>query len=375
MLMVYIVLILCLFAGAALFALLYRGSGADGLRNADAEFNEALQNQTAMEIDATPAPTATPPPVSLSGRIIPYYSDGLWGYKNTLGQIVISSAFTDAQEFTDGVAFAQTTDKLYGLLSINNVWLVEPVWTNVLPFSDGYAAVERDGQWGYIDKNGKVVIDYTFREVGSFHCGRAMARSGSAYGYIDVLGNFAVSTRWRKAGDFSEDLAFATSDEYEKDRHYIINKVGEKVATLGSSVKGDIFSEGFAAVVEDGKTYYYMNASGRSAFQNVYLDAKAFSNGLAAVRTAEGWGYINTLGSSAIPAQFAAADAFTPEGLAAVQDARSGKWGYINAKGQMTIAAEYDTAQPFSQGYAIASKGTEYYLVDTDGKAKLFYTM
>lgn len=374
MLVVYIVLTLCLCAGVALFTLLYQGSGADMLRNPDAEFNEALQNQTAMEIDATPAPTAAPVAVSLTGRIIPYYSDALWGYKNTLGQVVIQPAFINALEFADGVAFAQTPDGLYGLLSVHNVWLVEPVWTNVLPFSDGYAAVEQGGKWGYIDQTGKVMIDYIFREAGSFHCGRAMARSGSAYGYIDILGNFAVSTKWRKAGDFSEDLAFATSDEYEKDRQYIINKVGEKVATLGSSVKGDRFSEGFAAVVEDGSVHYYMNATGRSAFQNTYLDAKAFSNGLAAVRTADGWGYINTLGSFEIPAKFMAADSFSADGLAAVQDAATGKWGYVTKRGHMAIAAEYDAAQPFSGGFSIAAKGAEYYLVDTEGKAKLFYT-
>ena len=368
----YIMLVALVAAGVTIFALLYKGQGAVALNNASAAFNEAVQAERGMDIETTPAPTPTPVPVSLTGRIIPYYDTGLWGYKNTLGQIVIQPAFTEAFEFENGVAFAKK-DGVYGLLSINDVWLVEPAWTNVLPFSDDYAAVEKDGKWGYIDKSGKVVIEYQFREAGSFHCGRAAVRSGSAFGYIDIFGNMAVNARWRKAGDFSEDLAFATSDEYEKDRHYIIDKVGEKVATLGSTLEGTVFSEGFAVVVERGATYYYLNSVGQSAYTQTFRDARAFCDGLAAVRNESGWGFINTLGSFEIPAQYAQALDFC-DGYAAVQDNVSGKWGYIDAKGVEKIPFLYDSAAPFSEGFAIASIGSEFYLLNKDGESKLFYT-
>ncbi len=361
-------------AGVFLFSIFYSGNGADSLRDVSREFEEALQAepQSAMDILSTPAPPPTPGPGSLTGRIIPYYENGLWGYKNTLRQVVIPASLEEAREFDGGVAFAKENG-LYGLLSINNVWLVEPCWTNVLPFSEDYAAVEKDGKWGYIDKMGKIKIEYSFRDAGSFHCGRAAARSGSAFGYIDIFGTMAVSGKWRKAGDFSQDLAFATSDEYEKDRHYIIDKVGEKVATLGSQLKGTVFSEGFAVVIDHDTTYYYMNTLGRSAFQQTFLDAKAFCEGLAAVKTAEGWGYINTLGSFEVQPQFLQAEPFS-EACAAVLDAASGKWGYIDMKGEWLIAPQYDSAEPFSEDFAIASSGAEYYLLNKAGDSFLFYT-
>ncbi len=371
----YLCTAILIMTGVFLFAILYTGNGADSLRDVSMEFNEALEAQpgSAMDILSTPAPTPTPVPVSLYGRIIPYYDNGQWGYKNTDRQIVISPSLEEAQEFDDGVAFAKK-DGLYGLLSVNNVWLVEPCWTSVLPFSEGYAAVEKDDRWGYIDATGKLKIEYNFRDAGSFHCGRAAARTGSAFGYIDIFGNMAVSTKWRKAGDFSEDLAFATSDEYEKDRHYIIDKVGEKVATLGSALKGTAFSEGFAVVIDHDTTYYYMNALGKSAFQVTFLDAKAFSEGLAAVRSAEGWGYINTLGSYEIAAKYSQAGDFS-ESFAAVQDPLSGRWGYINAKGETVIEAKYDSAEPYKEDFALATIGNEYYLLNKNGDAFLFYTM
>ena len=334
----YICVILLIITGVVLFAFLYSGDGANALRDVSSAFEEALQAEKGLDILSTPAPTPTPPPVSLLGRIIPYYENGLWGYKNTELQVVFPPRFEEAMEFENGVAFAKQNG-LYGLLSVNDVWLAEPQWTQVLPFSEGCAAVEKDGMWGYIDTKGNLVIDYGFREAGSFHCGRAAARTGSAYGYIDVFGNIAVSARWRKAGDFSQDLAFAISDEYERDRAYIIDKVGEKVATLGTALRGAEFSEGFAVVVDHGKEYYFMN----------------------------------TLGSFEIPAQYAQAENFS-EGFAAVLDRSIGKWTYINKKGEALIEADYDEAQPFIDGFALVSKGNEHYLLNQSGKAFLFYT-
>ncbi len=370
----YILTAVFVIAGVLLFVIFYQGNGADILRDVSLQFDEAMQTQpeSALDILSTPAPTPTPVPVSLTGRIIPYYENGLWGYKNTQRQVVIAPRFEEAYEFESDVAFAKENG-LYGLLSINDVWLIEPCWTQVLEFSEGYAAVKLGEKWGYIDQSGKLVTDYTFRDAGSFHCGRAAVRTGSAYGYIDIFGTLAVSARWRKAGDFSEDLAFATSDEYERDRHYIIDKVGEKVATLGSQLKGTTFSEGFAVVIDHDTTYYYMNALGRSAFQTTYLDAKAFSEGLAAVKNEEGWGYINTLGSYEIAPQYFQADSFS-ENCAAVLDSITGKWGYINTKGEWQIKPEYDLAEPFSDEYAIAAKGDTYYLLSKDGEAYVFYT-
>lgn len=49
-------------------------------------------------------PTQTPKP-SNSGRLVPYAeANGLWGYKNTSGQVVIEAVFSEAYEFDGDVA-------------------------------------------------------------------------------------------------------------------------------------------------------------------------------------------------------------------------------------------------------------------------------
>ena len=228
-----------------LFALLYSGGGVAILTAAATEDNGEEQYPSGSplpEVSPTPpSPTPSQAPVSTEGRLIPYMENGLWGYKNTKGEVAIEPRFSAACEFDGATAFA-AENGYYGLLAKNGIWIVEPIWEAVEAFSEGRAAVESGGKWGFIDENGTLVIDYKFREVGSFHCGRAIARSAASYGYIDVNGDIAVSQKWTAAGDFSEDVAFVRS---ESDNSYIIDKVGEKIATLSSRQYGSPFCEGF----------------------------------------------------------------------------------------------------------------------------------
>ncbi len=360
-LFVYLIVIAILAFFVLLFSLLYRGSGA-GLLSA---INPGAAYDETLAVIAPPKPTpATTPVASAEGRLFPYLENGLWGFKNAKGQAVIAASFSSVLEFDGSIAFAAQNGR-YGLINRKGVFVVEPQWQNVLPFSEGYAAVMKDSNWGYIDKDGTIVIDYSFREAKSFHCGRAAVRNGSAYGYIDTQGTLAISEQWRDAGDFSEDVAFAVSNEYSKDRQYIINKVGTKIATLTpSSLRGTVFSEGFAVIRDTAAgNCYFINSEGSSAFRTTFEDAQNFSGGLAAVKSDGKWGYINKKGVLVIYPEFGEAMPFSG-GLAAVYDAETSLWGYIDTSGYPSIEPQYDEGQPFISGYAVVKMGSSYLVID-----------
>ena len=281
----------------------------------------------------------------------PFLSGSLWGYKNTAGEIAIPAQFTQAEAFAADadVAFA-AQNGAFGLIDRNGLWVVEPMWSAYLPFSEGRAAVENGDKWGFVDTSGALVIDYQFREVGSFSCGRAMARTGSSYGYIDPLGNMAVSEKFRFAGAFDGDVAFASAG----DSSYIINKAGTPQYTLDAGVTGDHFSEDFALVQKNG-IFYYISQYARQVFDGEFSDARSFSGGMAAVQIDGLWGYINTEGDISIRAQFYGAQDFS-EGMAAVQN-MEGFWGYINRSGSLRIDYAYSVAEPFLDGYARVKRG------------------
>ena len=365
----YLVVMGLLVAGVVLFGFLYDAGGAVVLLNEQAEKDaQAERDRAAAEAEAAALASATSRTViSTTGRLLPYLENGLWGYKNTDGEIVILPQYSLAQEFEGDVAFA-AQGGLYGLISRAGVWIVDPMWTDALSYSEGLAAVQYNEKWGFIDTSGATAIDYKYREVGNFSCGRAVVRTTSSYGYIDIMGNMVISEKWKTAYAFCEDLAFAYSAS--KDSGYIINKLGEPLITLDSGARGTVFSQGFALIHDDGN-YYFINSYAKRAYKTTYADALPFSEGLAAVKVDGLWGYIGTGGVLTIPAQYSDAQSFCG-GYAAVMDAQ-GLWGYIDTAGTTTIDFQYSEAQPFSQDCAVVQKDGSYFALDTSGSETLLY--
>ena len=132
-------------AGVGLFALLYQGAGANLLAVEAAALDQESPEPVSPAVTPSPTPAGN---VQNTGRLLGYLENGAWGYKNTAGEVVISAKFREVQEFAGDVAFARNQDGLYGLINRSGAWVREPIWNNVRPFSNGRAAVEKDGAWG-----------------------------------------------------------------------------------------------------------------------------------------------------------------------------------------------------------------------------------
>ena len=74
-----------------------------------------------------------------------------------------------------------------------------------------------------------------------------------------------------------------------------------------------------------------------------YLNARSYSDGLAAVKTDKGWGFIDTDGNFAIEPKFEAVGAFS-EGLCSAIVSSGEKWGYIDKSGNTVIDGAYTAA-------------------------------
>ena len=98
------------------------------------------------------------------------------------------------------------------------------------------------------------------------------------------------------------------------------------------------------------RIYGYVDPEGRTAIEPAFLDARGFSEGLAAVRVAAGWGYIDRNGDWVIPPGFSAAAPFA-EGRAAVRDF-SGHWGYIDPTGRLVVPHQFKRLSRFVEGRA-----------------------
>ncbi len=80
----------------------------------------------------------------------------------------------DKSKVYDKGYFDTTTGKL----------MIDCVYEEAEEFSEGYAAVKKDGKAGFIDEKGKTVVDFKFENTRSIHNGLAWAKKDGKWGLI-----------------------------------------------------------------------------------------------------------------------------------------------------------------------------------------------
>ena len=120
-------------------------------------------------------------------------------------EIKITSV-TELKQFSEGLIAFQDIYK-YGYMNKEGKVVIQPKYDKVTDFSEGLAAVRLgenriEGRWGFIDKQGNVIIDFKFFDVKPFKNGLAWVyeadESGYSYkwtkkenwGYIDKTGKY-----------------------------------------------------------------------------------------------------------------------------------------------------------------------------------------
>jgi WG containing repeat len=88
-----------------------------------------------------------------------------WGYINGTGSIAIHMRFFDAGPFSEGLAPVQAYAAvlLFGFIDRSGRLVIDGNYSEVHSFCEGLAAVRNEGSWGYINRNGKMVIEPKFK--------------------------------------------------------------------------------------------------------------------------------------------------------------------------------------------------------------------
>jgi len=126
------------------------------------------------------------------------------------------------------------------------------------------------------------------------------------------------------------------------------------------------FSEGLAAV-KKGDRWGYIDLNGEFVIPPRFYGtaAGAFAEGLARAPIDGRLGYIDRSGAVFIPPQFDMAIEFS-EGLARIT--LNGERGHIDREGRMAIAPKYEFASPFSEGLADVKLGEKKGYINRDGE-------
>jgi|694.fasta_scaffold114580_2 hypothetical protein len=187
-----------------------------------------------------------------------------------------------------------STNGLLGYVDDHGIVVIPPMYEKAEPFSGGVAHVMISGKWRFIDKSG--VPSAKINAIASdgqlrFHEGLAPAtlftNRGKGWCYVDPKGETVIAPQFIQANRFSEGLAAVQGYE-------ILSNGMQRACLVG-----------------------YIDRTGHYVIETRFNIGGLFSDGLAAVNMNGRWGYIDKTGAIIVAPQFTAAAPFV-RGMAIV---------------------------------------------------------
>lgn len=151
-----------------------------------------------------------------SGGYVAAKIDGRWGVidltTNWLLEPEHDSIIKDelGRSYGQGAVFVRNGGQVQ--LYTNGEW-IEERYEDARPFSEeGYAAVMRNGKWGFINASGELRINYRFDDALSFSGHLAAVEIDGYWGYININGDVVIPAEFYEAKSFSEGSAPIRTD-------------------------------------------------------------------------------------------------------------------------------------------------------------------
>ncbi len=242
-----------------------------------------------------------------------------------------------------------------GFIDETGKLVIQPQWDFALPFQNGFSQICKNKFWGFINKAGAIISDPQWTHVRDFENGYSEVSKNNQNALLDCNGNIVSDLirpqRYKAKHVFREgQWKFADANgEILEDWEYV-----------------ESFSEGFAAI-RIGERYGFINQQGEVVVRPEWDCAMSFSEGLAFVRRDGKWGFIDTSGKIAIPCQWPdPGDGQFKDGFCCIgiYQNETIQYGYINREGIVVVTPQWDFACPFSEGLGCVQRDWKRGFVD-----------
>lgn len=214
------------------------------------------------------------------------------------------------------------------------------------PFSDGMSAVQLNRKWGYVDKQGKMLIPPQYKSPSLFSEGLADTPDAEGkVGYIDHQGQWVIAPQFYLGDVFIAGRALV-SDKLQQSQRYI-DKAGRTVLEPQADVRYSSNRWHKIQLVNKKTQYYRLSRDGETL--NTFLPFKAED-------ALKDYPLSLTL--------FRRGD--STEGL--IPACSLSLCGYVNYDGQWVIAPKFKEVGKFFQGRAIVSENDLKGMIDREGR-------
>lgn len=301
------------------------------------------------------------------------------GFINRAGKVVIPPKFETAEDFSEGLARIYVGSEA-GFIDRTGKFVIPPIYATATNFENGRSLVSKEGKYSLIDKQGKTIAEIPYRVLGDFHAGLATVQRprstgadgktvASAYGYINREGKMVIEPQFMPAGPFPDDGSGLAVGGLNREWVYFdrTGKIILRVSMEGKD-RADGFHDGLLCFKE-GFYWGFKNAAGNWAIAAKYDQVSDFKDGLARVELEGKWQWIDTSGKQ-VEAPKMERMGKTSEGLTLYRD--GDRLGYLKADGTPAFAfRRYEEARDFTCGLARIKVDGRYGFLDTSGNLKI----
>ena len=241
-------------------------------------------------------------------------------------------------------------------------------------------------KYGFIDKNGKLVVPIIYDLASHFENGLALVLKDGYYGFIDNMGGIRIPLIYDHISGF---IDFKTGCYRIISEGLICAQKGNMygfIDTNGRTVipfvytRGCYFDNGFAVVHKEDESYI-IDVNGNVKYKCLYPDflQNHYAEGMFLIRRSDGgygkYGIINQDGRIVVPIEDHFCFDVCSEGLIVVKKRIDGeiRSGFFNKNGQLVIPYEFEWACPFENGLARVERHKKWGYIDKNGNVIVSY--
>lgn len=190
--------------------------------------------------------------------------NGLMGYRNHLGEVIISAQFSKARPFAEGLAAVQKNGQ-WGFINLRGEYLIKPLYQDAGSFRGGFAKIWYNRLWGMVNTKGKITVPTKYAKLdhifgrGNMPTQMAMAKQNGLFAIIDKTTGKQVSPfQYQYIANRLIEERLRVRDKTGK--YGFLNKNGQQVVACKYDRVKD-FVQGKALVYQNNKGFF-INPSG-----------------------------------------------------------------------------------------------------------------
>lgn len=151
-----------------------------------------------------------------SKKLFPIIENGLWGYIDVSGKVIIEPKFRVAGQFSEGLAPVRLNGT-YGYINSLGDFVIQPRFDAAFSFDKGIARIYINGKPYFINKEGQITFQHNYTELLDANNSQYLIAKTitNKLGVINLKGELIIDTVFKKIGPFSNDIAMVEGLNHE----------------------------------------------------------------------------------------------------------------------------------------------------------------